>query len=85
MKHLNYFFSAVGILTVVGSALALTAKPYGQGSVYCNSTCTQRIDYRVANEGATNPCGGTVQEYVKISATLCLASSGPFEATAIGK
>lgn len=85
MRHLKLILSAVGILAIVGTALAFTAKPYGQGSVYCNSTCTQRIDYRVANEGATNPCGGTVQEYVKLSASSCLPSSGPFEATAVGK
>lgn len=85
MKHLKLMLSAVGILAVVGTALAFTAKPYGSGSVYCNSTCTDRISYRVVSSGVANPCGGSVQEYILVNGSTCTTSSGPFEATAAGK
>jgi hypothetical protein len=85
MKRLKLMLSAVGILAVVGTALAFTAKPFEMGSVYCNSTCTDRIDFRVAASGVSNPCTGTIQEYVRISATQCVTSSGPFEAVAAGQ
>jgi hypothetical protein len=85
MRHLKLILSGIGILASVGTVLAFTEKPFDQGTVYCNSVCTDRIDYRVSCTGVTNPCGGTTQEYVKTGCNTCVASSGPFEVVATGK
>jgi len=85
MQYLKLIFSAVGIIGSVVTALAFTEKPFGTGTVYCNATCTTRIDYKVSCTGVTNPCGGTVQEYVKTVCNTCEASSGPFELVNAGK
>ena len=83
MKNARLFLSAFVVFAVVGSALAFnTNSTKGQGSVYCNSTCTQRVDFRADPAGEENPCTG--QEYVLVS-NVCTASSGPFISTLSGK
>jgi pseudouridine-5'-phosphate glycosidase len=86
MKNLKLALSAVGIFAVVGTALAFTAKPYGTGTVYCNSICTAAVDFKVvASGGVANACPGAGQEYILRSATECITSAGPFLAVTPGK
>jgi hypothetical protein len=80
VKHLKLMLSAVGILSCVGTALAFIEKPFRQCNLYCESTCTSLIDYKVASTGTANPCGGTRQEYVLRMGIECVPSAGPFQA-----
>jgi hypothetical protein len=79
--------SAFAVLAIVGSALAF--KPFGSGSVFCNSACTSRIDFRVSPTGTiTDPCeNGANGEFVLTADNTCVqvATGTHFVGTASGK
>jgi len=58
----NFFLTAFAIIAIVASALAVKANFFGQGSVYCASTCAAntRVNFRCNPNGTmANPCGTT--------------------------
>lgn len=79
--------SAFAILAIVGSAFAF--KPFGSGSVYCQDTCSTRINFRVEPTGTiTDPCNNGAQgEYVLTADNACVqvANGTHFATTALGK
>lgn len=84
--------SAFTVLAIVSSAFAF--QPFfGDGSVYCNSSCTtaSKIDFRVDETNLstiTDPClNGVGGEYNKVSPTICqpVGSGTVFVSTHLGK
>jgi len=60
MKKIKVFLTAFAVIATVGSALAVKANFFGGGTVFCNSTCTIRVDFRLnPNGSSTHPCGTT--------------------------
>jgi len=62
MKKVKVFLTVFAVVATVGSALAVKANFFNQGTVYCTSTCSvaSRVDFRLNPNGAsTNPCGTT--------------------------
>jgi len=62
MKRAKMFLTAFAVIATVGSALAVKANFFNQGSIYCANTCvaTSRVDFRInPNGAATKPCGST--------------------------
>ena len=62
MKKIKLFLTAFAIVATVGSALAVNANFFGQGSIYCANTCaaTSRVNFRDNPNGTQiNPCGTT--------------------------
>jgi hypothetical protein len=70
MKKMKPLISLIFVFVVIGTALAFKPKLLGQGAIYCNNTCTQKIDWRVSLstncEGQEkDPClNGLGKEYV---------------------
>jgi len=70
MKKIKLSISSIVVFAILGTLLAFKAKPLGQGTVYCTSTCStnSRIDFRVATSTTTitDPCGnGSGKEYIR--------------------
>ena len=72
MKRKKLLLSAFCICAVVSTAFI--TKPFGSGSIYCNSLCTVRVDYRFDPFGTvTDPCqNGTGGEYVLSADNSCV-------------
>ena len=54
--------TAFAVVAAVGSALAVKANFFGQGSIYCTNTCAaiSRVNFRDNPAGtSTRPCGST--------------------------
>jgi len=62
MKRAKMLLTALAVVVTVGSALAVKANYFNQGSVYCANTCAvaSRVDFRNNPNGTqVNPCGVT--------------------------
>jgi len=62
MKRIKVFLTVFAVVATVGSALAVKANFFGQGSIYCVNTCAtfSRVNFRDNPNGtATRPCGST--------------------------
>jgi len=62
MKKIKLFLTAFVVVATVGSALAVKANFFGQGSVYCGNICSAltRVNFRNNPNGTQmNPCGTT--------------------------
>jgi len=64
MKKIKLLRTCFAVIAIVGSAMAVKADFFGQGSVYCgitpNHCCINRVDFRVNSSGSfTRPCGST--------------------------
>lgn len=87
MKELHRLKLVIIIVAVVGIGTAF--KPYGSGSVYCQDTCSTRINFRVEPTGTvTDPCNnGTGGEYMFSCEGTCVpvCVGAHFSPTALGK
>jgi len=62
MKKIKSFLTTFAVVAIVGSALAVKANFFGQGSVFCAFDCSNgsRVSFRIScNGNAANPCGTT--------------------------
>ena len=91
MKKSKLALSLISITLFTGSALAF--KPFGSGSVYCNSSCTTRINFRYDPAGTfTDPCdngegGEFVMSYSCTGGWQCVevCNGGHYSSTAAAK
>ena len=81
MKKVKVMLAAIGVLAVVGGALAFKAKTFGQGVVFCEkqgTICSDRIDYRPTNHQTnfvTTPCGDGNEVYTIDAVDGCTTAS----------
>lgn len=95
MKRLKLLFTSIGVVAVIGSALAFrTAGAFGQGSVFCANTCATntRADFRINPAGTSiNPCGTTggvenqAWAYCSDGSCIQVAKGLKYDAVAAGK
>ncbi|MEP7372287.1 MAG: hypothetical protein ABI675_02790 [Chitinophagaceae bacterium] len=89
MKNIRMILSACVVLSIVGSALAFTAKPFGTGSVYCTNnttSCSDLRNFKVDENGTVlDVCNGG-QEYI-FDGAACIptAPAAKFKAVPAGK
>jgi len=93
MKKIKIFLTIFAIVATVGSALAVKANFFGQGSIYCSNTCAaaSRVNFRDNPNGtAIRPCGSTGgienASYSFCDATCSLNNPGhKYDAVSAGK
>jgi hypothetical protein len=77
MKKSKMILSAIAVVAIVGSALAF--RPMGLGQIYCESTCEQKINWKLDDSGTeTDPCEGLQEYRIDPNTHLCTAVSGKF-------
>jgi hypothetical protein len=74
MKKAKVILSAFAVLAIVSSALAFKSKTTGQGSLYCERTCINLIDFAEAASGTAVPCG-VGNPVFKFAGTNCVQST----------
>jgi len=68
MKKLKPIIFPILVFAIIGTGLAFKPRGLDQGTVYCNSSCTLRKDFRISDPPGTttDPCNnGPSKEYIR--------------------